>query len=183
LQHRDLAAPPAMGSAAARDGGLGRVLFASESYLLHTRLEDGNSVVTDTVYREQRAVGSERFLRASSRQVRAREQLRQASSAHSTLLCRDGRHRRSLGAAGRVSPGGDAPLYRWTGDVRIGSVVLPAGCRLRARDVALTGAVGCRELPVRKRLCVGACEKQGAPRCRRLPQPTDSWSLRRTARA
>lgn len=87
MQHRDLAAPPYMGSAAARDGRLGRVLFASESYLLHTRLEDGNSVVTDTVYREQRAVGSERFLRASSRQVRAREQLRQGqlSSLHPPL--------------------------------------------------------------------------------------------------
>jgi hypothetical protein len=174
-----------MGSAAARDGRLGRVLFASESYLLHTRLEDGNSVVTDTVYREQRAVGSERFLRASSRQVRAREQLRQGqlSSLHPPLP----RRAASTVARGcwkrRCRQGGVAPLYRWTEDVRIGSVVLPAGCRLRARDVALTGAVGCRQLPVRKRLYVGACEKQGAPRCRRLPQPTDSWSLRRTARA
>jgi molybdopterin molybdotransferase len=39
--------------------------------------------------------------------------------------------------------------------VCIGSVVLPAGRRLRAQDVALAGAAGCREVPVRKKLRVG----------------------------
>jgi molybdopterin molybdotransferase len=54
-------------------------------------------------------------------------------------------------------------------DVRVGSVVLPAGRRLRAQDVALAGAVGCRELTVHKQLHVGVfstgdelCEPGGA---------------------
>jgi len=40
-------------------------------------------------------------------------------------------------------------------DVRAGAVVLPAGHRLRAQDVALAGALGLRELTVFRRLRVG----------------------------
>lgn len=40
-------------------------------------------------------------------------------------------------------------------DVRAGSLALPAGRRLSARDIALAAALGLREIPVRHRLRVG----------------------------
>jgi molybdopterin molybdotransferase len=60
------------------------------------------------------------------------------------------------GEAVLVPPGLDAGANRRLAgeDVRAGAVVLPAGRRLSARDVALAAAVGLTQLPVRRRIRV-----------------------------